>query len=71
MFQRQTGRPVSDRAAFRKWKTDCVTELVSRVRYRMSRLPRRVALTVAVNPDMQRIRKVLLQDCTCATWVLR
>ena len=62
MFQRQTGRPVSDRAAFRKWKTDCVTELVRRVRYRMSRLPRRVLLTVAVNPDMQRIRKGLLQD---------
>lgn len=61
-FTRETGRPLGDLAAFRAWKAGSITDLVARVRRRLSQLPRRVVLTAAVNPDLERIKRDVLQD---------
>lgn len=62
LFTRQTGRPVGDAEAFRRWKTGCITEIVSGVRRRLQRLPRQILLTAAVNQDLTIAREQTLQD---------
>lgn len=62
LFTRQTGRPVGDADAFRRWKTGCITEIVSGVRRRLRRLPRRVLLTAAVTANMDVCREETMQD---------
>jgi uncharacterized lipoprotein YddW (UPF0748 family) len=68
-FGRETGRDPSDIVAFRAWKAACVTDLVRQVRERLNRLGRPVPLTVAVNPDLEKIRRDVLQDWP--TWARR
>lgn len=62
IFQRQNRRAVADTAAFKAWKAGAITQLVQDIRYRLQRMPRRVLLTAAVNSNMDRIRKDVLQD---------
>ena len=62
LFTRQTGRPVGDTDAFQQWKTGCITEIVSGVRRRLQRLPRRVLLTAAVTANMDVSREETMQD---------
>jgi uncharacterized lipoprotein YddW (UPF0748 family) len=62
LFQHQNRRKSADAEAFKAWKTGAVTELLRQIRVGMKRLPRPVLLTVAVNSNMDRIRKDVLQD---------
>ena len=65
LFTRQTSRPVGDAEAFRRWKTGCITEIVSGVRRRLQRLSRRVLLSTAVTADM-----VVSEEETMQNWPL-
>ncbi|MCB9871418.1 MAG: family 10 glycosylhydrolase [Planctomycetes bacterium] len=61
-FARQAGSRRDDPAEFARWKAGAVTDIVRRVRRRLDRLPRRMALTAAVNADLHAARGELAQD---------